>query len=128
MATANIEDLKYVTEIKTEEEFKQLLKYSKAILYFQVDWAGQELMSRRLLTKALWEIGVLRIPVFKINGRDQDQIYVEEWLLVHGNDLEFYYGGLGATLLIEAGYVVDYIRYPVQLGLEKLKEKIKSWQ
>jgi len=83
MATSKIEDLKYVTEIKTEDEFNWLLKYSKAILYFQVDWAEQELMSRRLLTRALWEIGVLRIPVFKINARNQDQVYIEDWLLTH---------------------------------------------
>ena len=129
MPPANNEESKYIIEITTEDEFNQLLKRSKAILYFQVNWSIQERMSKRLLSQALWEIGILKMPVFKINARDQDQVYVENWLLKHGErQLEYYSGGSGETLLIESGKVIDYIRYPAQLGLEKLKEKIKSWQ
>jgi len=40
---------------------------------------------------------------------------------------DFYFNGYGETLLINYGQVVDYIRYPGQLGVEKTKLKIEHW-
>ena len=128
MTMPNNETSKYIIEIKTEEEFEQLLKWSKAILYFHVNWAIQERMSRRLLSLALWEIGLLRMPVFQIDA-SKPILFLETW-----NESQkivppyFVSGGSGETVLLENGNVIDYIRYPAQLGLEKLKEKLKSWQ
>ena len=128
MTAANNEETKYIIEIKTEEEFNQLLKRSKAILYFHVNWAAQELMSRRLVNKALWEIGVLRFPVFKIDASDRI-LFLENWIEKQKNMQPYFiYGGLGETVLLENGVISDFIKYPAQLGLEKIKEKIKSWQ
>jgi hypothetical protein len=129
MPPSNNEESKYITEIKTEEEFNQLLKRSKAILYFQVDWSIQERSSRSIIAKAITEIGVLKMPVYKINASEQDQVFVVDWITtLEEGTLEYYYDGSGGTLFLKTGKVIDYIRYPAQLGLEKLKEKIKSWQ
>lgn len=128
MSGPNNETSKYIIEIKTEEEFDRLLKWSKAIFYFHVNWAVQESMSRRLINRALWEIGLLRIPVFQIDASDSIP-FLETWAEKQKNvPTDFPSGGLGETVLLENGNIIDYIRYPAQLGLEKIKEKIKSWQ
>lgn len=123
-----MEDIKYVTEIKTEEEFNQFLKISKAILYLHVNWAVQEKMSRQLVIQALWQIGVLRIPIFKIDASERI-LFLENWAEKQTIVQPYFIsGGNGETVLLEHGNVTDFIRFPAQSGLEKFKEKIKSWQ
>lgn len=127
MTTSNKES-KYIIEIKTEDEFNQLLKRSKAILYFHVTWAIQERMSRRLVNLALWELGLLRIPVFKIDA-SEPILFLETWSDTQKKVSPYFiYGGSGETVLLENSIITNFIRYPAQLGLEKLKVKLKSWQ
>lgn len=58
----------------------------------------------------------------------QEQEYLVTWSKVQKTqELYFPYGGLGETVLLNNGEVIDFIRYPAGLGYEKMHEKIKSW-
>ena len=117
----------HISELKTEEEFNDLLKLPKAILYLQVDWSGPERISRSMIAKALKEIGQLNIPVFKINV-SEPTIFAENWYSEQRKVIPFFiYGGWGETVLIEHGTITDFITYPAHVGYEKTKEKIKNW-
>jgi hypothetical protein len=116
-----------IKEIGTEEEFNELLKLPNAILYLQVDWSGPERVSRSIVAKALKEIGVFELPVFKINVSEPTS-FAERWCLEQRNVQPYFiYSGWGETVLLEHGKITDFITYPAHVGYEKTKEKIKSW-
>lgn len=115
-------------EIASETDFLHVLKLDKAIIYLLVDWSGPERFSRNTIYKALNEINHLSIPIFQIDGSDQSQKYIEDWLLAQReNSLQFHYGGWGETLLVSKGEIIDFIKNPGQIGVEKTKEKLAVW-
>ena len=123
-----MEELIKFQELITQKDFFDILKIHKAIIYFLVDWSGQERISRSIINQALNEFDKLEIPIFKVDCSDQSKDYLINWLIEQqGNKKDFYYGGYGETLLIENGEIADFIKYPGQLGLVKTKEILKKW-
>lgn len=117
-----------ITEIENMVDFEHLLKSSKAIIYFLVDWSGLERVARYCVYKTLIELNQTHIPIYKIDCSDQKKIYILDWLSKQQeNKKDFYFGGWGSTVLIKNGNVVDSIKNPSQLGFEKTKEKFQEW-
>ena len=115
--------------LATEEEFFDILKLDRAIIYLLVDWSGPERVSRAIIYKVLSDLDENGTPVFQIDCSDQTKIYVTDWLSGQQNDSkELNYGGCGETLLIGKGKILDFIKYPGQLGLEKVREKLTNWK
>jgi hypothetical protein len=122
------EEFKDIIEIKTEEAFNELLKRSKAIVYFEAEWSGPQRASKHVVFKALKEIGTVTLPVFKVDVSER-VLYAEIWLHEQRNvQPGFIYGGWGETVLIEYGNITDFIGYPGKYGYDKTKAKLKSWQ
>jgi hypothetical protein len=125
---ANNDNSKYITEIKTEKEFNQLLKLSKAIVFIEAEWSGSARISWPIVSVALQEISVLTMPAFKLDASEEIP-YFMNWLLGQKEIRpDFIYGGWGETVLIEAGNITDFIHCPAKIGSQKTKEKLKSWQ
>ena len=115
--------------IYSEQQFNDVLYLPKAIIYLLVDWSGQERVSRSVILRVLNEIkGVQDVPIFKINCTDQQQKFVQAWLVSQSENMkQFYYGGYGETLLIKKGTVADFIADPGKIGVADAKEKIEKW-
>lgn len=128
MPPANNEESKYIIEITTEEEFNQLLKRSKAILFIAAEWSVPSRASWYTVSRALQQIGVLTIPTFQLDA-SEDIPYFINWIQEQRNvKPDFIYGGWGETVLIEHGNVTDFIHCPSKHGSEKTIEKIRSWK
>ncbi len=124
----NLEKTSGLIDLPTQQSFLDILKLDKAIVYLLVDWSGPEMVSRNKVIKAFNELDKKAIPAFKIDCSDQTKEYVVAWLNKQGeNKKDFYYGGWGETLFIKKGSVVDFIKNPGQLGLDKIKAKFKDW-
>lgn len=118
-----------IQHIIVEEDFNNLIKLDKAIVYLKVNWSGYEMISRGIVYTSLDEIQDFNVPVFLIDCSEQNKLYVEEWLTnQRENRRGFYYGGYGETLLIHKGILVDFIKHPSKLKIEAFKEKIKEWE
>jgi hypothetical protein len=115
--------------LPSQQSFLDILKLDKAILYLLVDWSGPERVSRYNIYKAINELGKkCEIPVYKIDCTDQTKEFIIDWLIAQReNKKEFYYGGWGEALFIENGAIVDLIKNPGQIGLDKTREKLKEW-
>src|SRR5688500_1106806 len=112
MPPSNNAETKYTTEIKCEEEFNQLLKLSKAIVFIKAEWSGPARASWHIVSVALLEIGVLTMPAFKLDA-SEDIPYFMNWLLRQKEiKPDFIYGGWGETILIEYGNITDFIHCP----------------
>jgi hypothetical protein len=115
--------------LESQQEFLDTIMLDKSIIYLLVDWSGQERMSRAVVYKTLNDLNKDGTPVFQIDCSDQTKEYVVEWLTVQqDNKQDFYFGGYGETLLVAKGKLIDFIKYPGQLGLEKTKEKLTEWK
>ncbi len=114
-------------EVKTSEEFINILNLERAVIYFLVTWSGPERASRAVIYKVFEELEIQPTPTFQIDCSDQDKQYVIDWLSDQSKDHGFYYGGNGETVLISKGKVIDFIEYPAHLGYDKTKKKIVGW-
>ena len=112
--------------IISETDFNDVLKLPLVILYIFVDWSAQELFSRDIIFQVLNQIEANKIPIFMVDCSSQEQKYIEKWLLNQKNKV-FSYGGFGETLLLKEGKIIDFIKYPADLGLSKTKEKLENW-
>jgi len=118
----------YITEIKSEEEFTQLLQLPKAILYINAEWSIHARFSWSVVSATLRNNQEFTIPAFKLDASEQLP-YFENWLTEQKNiKPDFIYGGWGETVLIEQGNITDFISRPSKLGSEKTTEMFKSWQ
>jgi hypothetical protein len=125
----NLEAENNIKELHTEQDFFEVLKLNRAIVYMLVDWSGPERVSRYLVYQELKELGSNGTPVFKIDCSDQTKEYIVDWLVKQReSNKEFYYGGWGETLLLDQGNIVDYISNPAKLGRMKTKEKLAEWK
>lgn len=116
-------------ELTTQQDFEAVFNLDKVVLYFLVDWSGPERASRYVVYKTLSDLEVNEIPIFKIDCSDQEKQYVVDWLLEQHEDFyRLYDGGNGETLLLKNGKLIDFIKFPFQLGLENLREKMVAWQ
>lgn len=113
--------------VTTEQQFLDLLKRKRVIVYILVNWSGPERISRYNVFRALSNIGNSGTPVFIIDCSDQNNKYVETWLSDQKRN-GLYYGGFGETLLIDKGNLIDHIKNPGQLGQEQTKEKLIEWK
>ena len=128
MLEENPNDVPTITEVTTEEEFKNVLKLYRAIVYILVTWSGPERISRSAVFKALGEIKIVGTPVFKIDC-SRETNYVEQWLVEQGyGQQDLCYGGWGETLLLENGKLIDFIKNPAGLGYESIKHKLAGWE
>ncbi|MEO6719288.1 MAG: hypothetical protein ABIN67_02940 [Ferruginibacter sp.] len=115
-------------ELVTQQDFLNTLKIDEAIIYFFVDWSGQERVSQSIIKQALDELEALEIPIFKVDCSDQSKHYVVSCVIEQQkNRNDLYHGGCGETLLIEKGEIIGFIKYPGQLGLVKTKEILQKW-
>ncbi len=112
--------------IISETDFNEVLDLPLVILYVFVDWSAQELFSRDIISQALSQIEDKKAPIFMIDCSSQEQKHIENWLLNQKNEA-FSYGGFGETLLLKEGKIIDFIKYPTNLGLSKTKEKLENW-
>lgn len=116
------------TEISSREEFEDLLKLDHAIIYILVDWSGSERISRYAVYKALYELDIKQIPLFKIDCSAQENRYVEDWLIQQRESLShFYFGGNGETLFVVRGKILDFIGNPGLKESHSIKEKLEQW-
>ncbi|MBL4898684.1 MAG: hypothetical protein JKX76_03435 [Colwellia sp.] len=68
------------------------------------------------------------MPIFKIDCSDQTKKDVDEWLIGQKESKQYCYtDGLGETLLLDKGEIIDFIKNPGQLGFDQTQEKIKEW-
>ena len=105
-----------------------MLLMPKAIVYILVNWSGQERNSRSIVYNVLDTLKITDIPIFKIDCSEQDKRYVEDWLDSLAKDMKmFYSNGYGETLLLSHGSVIDFIKYPGNIGMEKTRMKIEDW-
>jgi hypothetical protein len=115
-------------DLPSQQSFLDVLALDKAIVYLLVDWSGPERASRQSIYKAFDELGKIEIPAFILDCSDPTNEYVTDWLMAQRDKRsDFNYGGLGETLLIAKGDIIDFIKYPVRLGLQKTKEKLREW-
>lgn len=125
----NLEQANGIQELVTQQDFSDMLKIEKAIVYLLVNWSGPELVSRYCVYQGLKELGTEGTPAFKIDCSDQSKEYIVEWLdKQREGKKEFYYGGWGETLFLHKGDIVDYISNPAKLGLANTKEKLSEWK
>ncbi|AEW01670.1 hypothetical protein A4D02_06615 [Niastella koreensis] len=119
-----------IKELVTEQEFIDVLKLDKAIIYMLVDWSGPERISRYLVYQVLTDLGPEEgIPVFKIDCSDQTKEYIVRWLVKQReSNKELYYGGWGETLFLNLGNIVDFIGNPAKNGRMKTEEKLAEWK
>ncbi len=124
----NLEKLIELTDLSTNEDFLNVLKLDRAIIYMLVDWSGPERVSRLNVYKAFKELNNKEMSLFKINCSDQTKDYVIDRLIKQReNQQDLYYGGWGETLLINKGNIVDFIKNPGQLGQQQTKLKLLEW-
>jgi hypothetical protein len=115
--------------LETQQEFMDTVTLDRSIIYLLVDWSGQERASRHVIYNALSDLNEDGVSVFQIDCADETNQYVLDWLIEQQNNKQgFRYGGYGETLLVERGEIIDYIKYPAELGLEKTKEKLTDWK
>jgi len=118
-----------IKELISKEEFIDVLKLNKAIIYMLVDWSGPELASRYSVYQSIIELGPNGTPVFKIDCSDQTKQYIVDWLIEQrASDKDFYCGGWGETLYLNNGNIIDFIKYPAHIGRVKTKEKLAEWK
>lgn len=123
-----MESGKLLTEIVNEVGLAEMLKLEKAIVWIWVNWSVYAYRSRSVIHQVLKQLEVIEIPVFKIDCSGQENRYIEGWLATHTTETKYLYSnGYGEMLLVENGRVVDYIRFPGALGIEKTKEIIVAW-
>src|ERR1700712_4000561 len=88
----NLEKLIGLTDLFTDQDFLDVLKLDRAIIYMLVDWSGPERISRYTVYKVLNELDKKEIALFKINCSDQTKDYVVDWLIrQRENQKDFYY-------------------------------------
>lgn len=116
-----------MTELKTPDEFINVLDLKSAIIYFLVTWSGPERASRAIIHKVFNELEEQPTPAFQIDCSKQNKQYVIDWLSDQSKDHDFNYGGYGETVLISNGRIIDFIKYPAHLGYDRVKEKIIGW-
>jgi hypothetical protein len=117
-----------IKEIVNEAELYEMLKVEKAIVWIWVNWSVYAYQSRSVIHQVLKRLELIEIPIFKIDCSEQENRYVEDWLATHSKGTEYLYSnGYGEMLLVENGRVVDYIKFPGALGIEKTKETIVGW-
>ena len=119
-----------IKELVTEQEFIDVLKLDKVIIYMLVDWSGPERISRYLVYQVLTDLGPEEgTPVFKIDCSDQTKEYIVHWLVKQReSNKEWYYGGWGETLFLNLGNIVDYIGNPAKIGRMKTEKKLAEWK
>lgn len=116
-------------ELVNQQDFETVLKLDKVLIYLLVDWSASERGSRYLVLKTLSDLDVGKAPVFKIDCSDQKKQFFVDWLLEQNENFHrLYFGGNGETLLLKNGKLIDFIRFPFQLGLENVREKMVAWQ
>lgn len=116
------------TEIFNRGEFKNMLTLDYAIVYISVDWSGSERISRYTVYKALYELGIKQIPLFKIDCSAQENRYVEDWLIQQRESLShFYFGGNGEMLFVVRGKILDFIGNPGLKEWRGTKETLEQW-
>ena len=124
----NLEQMSELGTISSEQEFSEVLRLPKAIMYFLVDWSGPERISRPAIYRVISEINLNKTPFFKVDCSDQRQEYIMKWLTTQPRLFnDSYHGGWGETLLLKNGFIVDYIKYPGKLGLDKTRAIIENW-
>ncbi|MES2622291.1 MAG: hypothetical protein V4615_15680 [Bacteroidota bacterium] len=126
-----LDDLQKSGKIKiltNPQEFQEMLNLEKAIVYLYVGWSGQEIASRKIVYTILNELETDGVSVFQID-LDTAMNTFGEWLVEqHKRRPEDIYGGYGETILVSKGNVIDFVKYPPQLGPDKMKEKIIEWK
>ena len=124
----NLEKLIGLIDLSTNQDFLEVLKLDRAIIYMLVDWSLPERISRHNVYKALNQLDKKKISLFKINCSNQRKDYVVDWLIRQKeNQRDLYYGGCGETLLIDKGNIVDFIKNPGKLGQRQTKVKLLQW-
>ena len=123
----DLEKTSGVVDIHTQNDFLNVLKLDKAIIYLLVNWSGPERISRYYVYKAFNDLDKTGVFIFKIDCSDEEKKYIEDWLIGQREKQDFYFGGWGETLLIEKGEIADFIRNPGQKKKKKTKKKIKEW-
>ena len=117
-----------IKQIVNKEDLDQMLKLAKTIIYISVNWSGQERMSRHVVNQVFDDLNVDEIPVFEIDCLGQENKYVKDWINSQSSSIQrSYLNGYGETLLVNYGKVINHIKYPGELGIEKTKMKIKRW-
>ena len=117
-----------IKQIVNKEDLDQMLKLAKTIIYISVNWSGQERMSRHVVNQVFDDLNVDEIPVFEIDCLGKENKYVKDWINSQSSSIQrSYLNGYGETLLVNYGKVINHIKYPGELGIEKTKMKIKRW-
>ncbi len=121
-----------VFEIKTPEEFADLLKFKKAILYLQVDWSGPEHMARGLVYNLLNELKIDTLtsnttPFFKLDCSDDLPAFIKNWFDAQSPRRNVYSHGYGELLLVQNGTIIQLIENPTSYGKEKIHGELVLW-
>lgn len=117
-----------VIELVSLQDFENIIKLDKAIIYLQVNWSGPERLSRFTFFSAINKLKNEGIPIFIIDCSDQKKEYVKDWLInQRENRSQFYYGGWGETILISKGEIIDFIANPAKIGIEKTQIRVNEW-
>lgn len=113
-------------QIINKGDFDDMLKLARVIIYISVNWSAQERISRNVLNTVMTELRINEFPIFKIDCSEQTNKYVEDWL-VSQSPQNLYSNGYGEIIFVAYGKIIDYIKYPGELGIEKTKTKIEHW-
>ena len=105
--------MSHITDLQT------LVKKDKVLVYIMVDWSGPERISRNVCFTA---ISNLKIRNGIIIEPDKYPIF-EQWY----RKQNFVPGGYGELLWVKNGNIIDYLKFPGNLGIESTKDKISSW-
>lgn len=121
-------------EITTPEDLERFLGSKKAILHIDVGWAIQAALSRPIVLQLREEIendSQFDDVIFRrIDMSDQKACplwnVMMKWLKSNGEGHDPLISGFGAILWIKDGELSNWVMYPKDAGIEKLRSKTRE--
>jgi hypothetical protein len=117
--------------LNTDKSFNEMLQSDHGLIYVSFDWSGQEQASRHQVYTILIQLGFDKCWLLKpdLLANDKSLSMINDWLLAQmSGTSKLRIGGYGELLFIDKGKVVEFIRYPAELGFQKTQDKIEKWK